>query len=169
MYIFIHCQNTFQWNISFTVKIHLLLVFTTCKKNGEDQLIIVPSDLTLTGKKLFLLAHYAVSGVIFCVNECSAPEGSQTDRALYSSLLFKLYTAQGTPSKLPFLRPALKQWKANPCVRVVFLLLHGFFFPRVLLESICQIIALWNGRKSNPFFFLWKLIPGCSISTVLFY
>lgn len=128
IYIFVHCQNTFQWNISFAVKIHLFLVFTTCKRNGEDQLIIIPSDLTLAGKKWFLLAHYAVSGVIFCVNECSAPEGRQTDRALYSSLPFRLYSAQRAPSQLPFLRPAVEQWKANPCVQVVFLLLHGFFF-----------------------------------------
>lgn len=100
-----HCQNTFQWNISFTVKIHLSLVFTTCKRNGEDPLIIIPSDLILAGKKLFLLLHYAVSGVIFCVNERSTPEGSQTDRALYSSLPFRLCRAQGAPLPLPFILP----------------------------------------------------------------
>lgn len=106
--------------------------FTTLpKKNIETSLVIIKLDLTwLTwaGKNWFSLGPYLVSGVIFCVNKCSAPEGSQADSALYSSLPFRQYTAYGTPLQLPLLRPAVKQWKANPHVHVAFLLLSGFFF-----------------------------------------
>jgi len=71
-------------------------------------LIIIASDLSLAGEKWFLLAHYAVSGVVCCVNECIAPEGSHTDRALYSSLPFGIYSTRSI-FQLSFLHTALKQ------------------------------------------------------------
>lgn len=109
-----------------------------------------------------MLAYYAVSGVILCVNECRAPGGSQTGRAFCSSLQVICNTQITFPTTLPFsCTETMKGKSLCPC----WFSSPPWTFSRGIRSNdfSCQIVVLSNRRKSNPIILLWKLIPWCFI------